>query len=117
MLSSVQEVWPPSSAPMSKGKWLGPDAPHAQRLRTLQAVLGFETAASFAGFLGISAPRLSNVENGAPLGKDIAFRIAQKVPGMTLDWLWFGKPDGLPLHLAQKLGGPPGTTRRGRTRS
>lgn len=102
---------------MSKGKWLGPDAPHAQRLRTLRAVLEFETAAAFAGFLAISAPRLSNVENGSPLGKDIAFRIAQRVPGMTLDWLWFGKTEGLSFQLAQKLESPPVTARRGGTRS
>lgn len=102
---------------MSNGKWLGPEAPHAQRLRTLRRVLEFETAAAFAGFLAISAPRLSNVENGAPLGKDIAFRIAQRVPGMTLDWLWFGKTEGLPFHLVQKLEPPPSTTRRGGTRS
>lgn len=77
----------------------------------------FETAAAFAGFLAISAPRLSNVENGAPLGKDIAFRIAQRVPGITLDWLWFGKTGGLSLQLAQKLEGPPVTTRRPGARS
>jgi transcriptional regulator with XRE-family HTH domain len=102
---------------MNGGKWLGPDAPHAQRLRTLRKVLEFETAAAFAGRLGISPSRLSNVENGAPLGKDIAFRIVQRVPGMTLDWLWLGRPDGLPLRLAQKLEPAPGTTRRGGTRS
>ena len=102
---------------MSNGKWLGPDAPHAQRLRALRKVLEFETAAAFAGFLTISASRLSNVENGAPLGKDIAFRIAQRVPGMTLDWLWFGKTERLPFQLAQKLEGPPVTTRRRGERS
>lgn len=90
---------------MSNGKSLGFDAPHAQRLRALREVLGFENAAAFAAYLGISAPRLSNVENGLPLSKEIAFRIVERVPGITTDWLWFGNVGGLTVERWRQLEG------------
>ena len=30
--------------------------------------------------------------------------IVRKIPGVTLDWLYFEKPDGLPLDVARRLG-------------
>jgi hypothetical protein len=64
----------------------------------------YESPGAFAAFLGYSAQRWGNVENGHPLSRDIAFKLVQMCPGLTLDWLYFGKPDGLPLELARRLG-------------
>lgn len=83
---------------------VGRDADTARRLRHLRETLGYNTAKSFAEFLGLGNQRWNNVENGAPLSKEIGFKLVQKVPGLTLDWLYFGKPDGLPLELARSLG-------------
>jgi hypothetical protein len=99
----------------AKDKWLGEDCPTAQRLRQLQALSGQQTNVGFAKFLGISAPRLNNLLKGAPIGKEVAFTIVQKIPGITLDWIWFGKPDGLPLQLARKLDAVPGGAGKART--
>jgi hypothetical protein len=103
---------------MAKEKWQGPNCPTAKRLRQLQALLGYDTDIAFAKFLDISASRLNNLVNGAPIGKEVAFTLVRKVPGLTLDWIWFGKPDGLPLQLARKLvEGEPRAPGKARTRS
>jgi len=89
------------------------DEPLSDRLKRLRVAMGYESQGAFAALLGLSAPRWNNVENGLPMSRDIAFRLVQKCPGLTLDWLYFGKPDGLPLELARRLGElPSGTTKR-----
>lgn len=65
--------------------------------------LGYHTAQSFADFLGVSLQRLNNVENGFPLGLDLARRIRNRVPGVTLDWLLEGDGRGLSVDLADRL--------------
>lgn len=90
------------AAPESHGR----DSPLARRMRRLREVAGFETGTAFAAFLGVSPQRWNNVEIGVPLGNQMAFILVQKIPGLTLDWLYFGKPDGLPLALARKLEEP-----------
>lgn len=81
----------------------------AERLRRLREALNYETSTAFANFLGILPNRYNNFENGLALSREVVFRLVQKVPGLSVDWLWFGKPDGLSVSLAQRLGelGPP----------
>ena len=89
------------------------DDPVAQRVRRLREAMGYDSPGSFAALLGYSPQRWGNVENGVPLSRDVAFKLVQIVPGLTLDWLYFGKPDGLPMELARRLGElPPGPGKR-----
>lgn len=76
----------------------------SQRLKRLREMLGFDTSLAFANFLDISAQRYNHFENGKPLSREVAFRLVQRVPGLTLDWLYFGKASGLPIELAKQLG-------------
>jgi hypothetical protein len=100
---------------MAREKWLGEQAPTALRMRQIQLLLGHETDTAFARDLGISLSRLNNLFHGAPIGKDLAFRLVGRVPGLTLDWIWFGKTDGLSVHLARSLESP--TARPGKPRT
>lgn len=84
----------------------------ADRVRKLRGVLGHENQASMASFLGVDFNRYNNVERGKPLGHELAVRICQKVPGVTLDWLYFGKMDGLPFELARRIGEAPAASGR-----
>lgn len=81
-----------------------------ERLIRLRTSHGYETSTAFAAFLGISSQRMNNFENGMPLSREIAFLLVKKIPGLSLDWLYFGKADGLPIELARRLGefAPPG---------
>jgi hypothetical protein len=82
----------------------GKDAPTAQRARALREALGYTTSNAFAAFLGIGYQRWNHVENGHPLAREIALLLVQKVPGLTLDWLYLGRTEGLPIALARALG-------------
>ena len=58
---------------------------------------------AFANFLGVERGRWSNVECGGPLGKEMAVRIVRKFPGVTLDWLFLGRTEGLTAEMALAL--------------
>ena len=91
--------------PSSDKRAIKEDIPgQSARLKQLRLSVGFETSLAFAKFLDISVTRYNAFENGEPLSRENAFRMVQKVPGLSLDWLYFGKADGLPLELARRLG-------------
>lgn len=75
-----------------------------ERLIRLRKAYGYETTTAFAHFVDIPLTTYSGFENGAPLSRQAAFKIVRKIPGITLDWLYFDKPDGLPLDVLRRLG-------------
>jgi hypothetical protein len=81
----------------------GRESDVAVRLRHLRAVLGERSAKAFAARLGIEYKRWNNFENGSPLSRDAAFILVKAVPGLTLDWLYFGERAGLSYDLAVRL--------------
>jgi transcriptional regulator with XRE-family HTH domain len=82
----------------------GRNATGAQRLRRLRTAVVGDNSSEFARRLGISAKRWSNFENGYPLSREVALKLVQIVPGVTLDWLYLGKIEGLTVDLARRLG-------------
>ena len=76
-----------------------------KRLTQLREALGLGKT-EFAHRIGVSPQRWGNIENGTGavgLPKEVAFRIYRSVPGVTLDWLYFGDTQGLPIHMARLL--------------
>jgi hypothetical protein len=57
-----------------------------------------------ARLLGVSIQRWSNVTRGLPLGMDLTRRLVTRFPGLTTDWLWFGRTDGMSVEMAKALG-------------
>lgn len=45
----------------------------------------------------------NNFERGLPLSKPAAITLAQKIQGLTTDWLWFGYWGGVPGRLREEL--------------
>lgn len=81
------------------------------RVKRLRLAHDLKTQQAMSDFIGVEFNRWNNVERGLPLSHDLAVRLCQKFPGVTLDWLYFGKADGLPLELARRIGeAPKGTT-------
>ena len=89
----------------------------AARMRHLWAALEFPTSAAFAAAIGASPTRWNNIENSGSLSREIAFKIVQKFPGVTTDYLWFGRMDGMPLQRVRQLEMPAGAPAKSRTRS
>lgn len=82
----------------------GGDALTAKRVKLLRQTLGFTESKDFAAHLGIGKQRWNAFENGAPLSKEVAFLLREQT-GVTLDWLYFGEPWGLPSQLVHQLTG------------
>lgn len=80
-----------------------PQEDTGDRIRRLKKALGYDTTTAFAKKIGVSLARLNGVENGNPLGRDLANRLVQAVPGLTTDWLWYGVEGGLSVALARLL--------------
>jgi len=57
----------------------------------------------FAEFLGITVPRLSNIENGFPISRDVQDRVISKLPWVSRDWLLDGNEGGLTVATLQRL--------------
>lgn len=81
-----------------------PDQERAERLVALRRAFGYETAASFAAFLDVSKQRYGNCETGGALGLDLAHMIVRKLPGVSLDYLYYGRAEGLSVELGRRLG-------------
>ena len=101
VLGSVSPAFLTIPASMETG---GRRSDVAMRLRHLRAVLGEHNAKAFAERLGIEYKRWNNFENGSPLSREAAFMLVRAVPGLTLDWLYFGERAGLSYDLAVRLG-------------
>jgi hypothetical protein len=96
------------------------DAIVGRRLRHLRQALGYRHGNTFAAFLGIPPSRWNNLENGFPLSKEVAFLLVRRISGLSLDWLYFGRTDGLSMRLGRQLGefaDPPTASRRNSTTS
>lgn len=81
----------------------GAESEVARRLKTLRALKGL-SGPKFAEWLDIEYPRWNNFERGYPLPTSIALELCRRVPGLTLDWIYRGRPEGLTLDLADRLG-------------
>ena len=73
------------------------------RVRTVRLVQGYENFTEFAAAIGVGRSRLANIEGGHKLTIDVAIALVKAVPGLTLDWLYFGKLDGLTVDLARRI--------------
>jgi hypothetical protein len=79
----------------------------AERLLLLQELFegtGRGASTRMALRLGITFHHWYNVLRGSSLGIPLAQRIVRTFPGVSLDWLYLGRPEGLSCEIAEKLG-------------
>jgi hypothetical protein len=81
----------------------GKEPAQAARMRLLRAALGHQTQTAMAVWLDVEIARWNNVERGYPVGRGLAEILVRKVPGLTFDWIYNGRPDGLPMRLFKSL--------------
>ncbi len=74
-----------------------------KRLKALRKAEGYLTSKAFADYLGLKYPRYNNFETGEPLSIEAATIIVEKVPGVTLDWLYLNREEGLTISLRERL--------------
>jgi hypothetical protein len=92
-----------SSRSMSGTETGGRFAPTAIRMRAVRRASAYPARKDFANFLGITIPRLSNIENGFPISRDVQNRVIDKLPWVSRDWLVDGNEGGLTVATLQRL--------------
>ena len=78
----------------------------ARRLRILRHhIAGSEQGSQvrFATRIGIEYRRWNNFERGYPISRDMAVHLTRSIPGLTTDWLFLGREDGLATKLQREL--------------
>lgn len=83
-----------------------PDSPEARafRLACLQeAKKPGWTQGAFAEWVGLQPKRWNNYLRGFPLPHEAALILVTKIPGVTYNWLWHGRLDGMPMALQDEL--------------
>ena len=75
----------------------------AERLRLLRILVSGDSQTAFARLVGLDVKRWNNFERGLPLSKDAAFKIVRAFPNFTLDWVYRGKIEGLPVRLQREI--------------
>lgn len=91
------------SGPMGRPETGGRFAPTAIRLRAVRRASVYPERKDFADFLGITATRLSNIENGTPLSRDVQDRVIAKMPWVSRSWLVDGDEGSLSGTALQRL--------------
>lgn len=81
----------------------GRDSEIAKRLRILREAEGEDSSSAWAERMGLTAQQYSNYENGHPLPRDPAIVLAREIPGLTTDWLFMGREEGLSFDLRRRL--------------
>jgi transcriptional regulator with XRE-family HTH domain len=75
----------------------------AERMLRLRNTFGL-TQAAFAKEFGFTTRQWSNYENGRPVGHTAAMQLIEKIPGLSLDWIYRGRIEGLSVAMAVALG-------------
>lgn len=74
-----------------------------RRVKRLREIIADVKQPEFADAIGLSQPHLSMIETGVrPLAVDVAIVICAR-HNVTLDWLYRGDPNGLPVAMNKKL--------------
>lgn len=81
----------------------GKFSPMAQRLRLIRLAENETNSSRWAQRMGWTLPQLSNYENGVMISRDAAIQMANRVPGLTTDYILRGVVDGLTVDLRRRL--------------
>lgn len=84
-----------------------PDLPEqAVRMRLLRTWISGDKHGSISDFsreIGVGVTRWSNVENGSPVSHALADTLVKAFPGLTLDWIYYGRVEGMSVDMARAL--------------
>lgn len=76
---------------------------YRRRLRILREIVSGDNQTDFSRRLGVDYKRWSNYERGYPVPREVAFLLHEKFPGMSIEWIWFGKYAGLSADYRERI--------------
>jgi hypothetical protein len=98
-----KKIWNSSQLSMAETPHPESNSAVAKRLQALRYHLAGDSQTAFALRYNIEVKRWNNFERGFSLSKEIALHLCQRIPGLTLDWLYRGVEGGLPVQLQREL--------------
>lgn len=81
----------------------GRESPGARRLRLIRLAEGETNSSRWAKRLGWTLPQLSNYENGVMISRNAAIQMANRIPGLTTDYILRGVMDGMTVDLRRRI--------------
>ena len=81
----------------------GRESAGARRLRLIRMAEGGDKPAVWANRVGLTVTALSNYENGIPISKTAAIRMANVIQGLTTDYILRGVENGLSVDFQRRL--------------
>ena len=85
--------------------WRTEDPAVTERLQRLRRAFNGDNQTKFAQRIGVHPQRWHHVEKGGALSKQLAIELVRRIPGMSLDWLFFGALGNLSNSLTARLEG------------
>ena len=73
------------------------------RLAVLQLACKFPTQKEFAQTAGASVTTMSNWLTTGRIPRDAAARMCMRISGLSLDWIYLGRVDGLSVAMLSKI--------------
>jgi DNA-binding XRE family transcriptional regulator len=70
-------------------------AAYRERIKLMRKACGNLSQTEFTLLIGIAYKTWSHYEQGYAMPKEAAFVIHERLPGMSIEWLWFGKEGNL----------------------
>jgi hypothetical protein len=73
------------------------------RLRLLREVYTGDSQPEFAKLIDIPFKRWNMYERGYPIARETAFRLIEKLEGVSVEWLWFGMEGNMSQDLLRRI--------------
>lgn len=88
---------------MHKKESGGRESAGARRLRLIRLAEQETNSSRWARKLGWTLPQLSNYENGVTISRNAAIQMANRIPGLTTDYILRGVFDGMSVDLRRRI--------------
>lgn len=75
---------------------------YRKRVRLVRIYHGMNQT-EFARFLGFDYKQWNHYERGYPMPRQAAFILREKIPGLSIDWLWFGDEGHIETGFLKRL--------------
>jgi transcriptional regulator with XRE-family HTH domain len=108
MLKKERNYYDVSSNHLSKrSRALNPpkfvERDYRERLALLREAVSGENQLLFAERIGIPAKTWNHYERGNAMPRDAAFKLCEEFNGLTLDWIFYGRVEGLSKEFSERL--------------
>jgi DNA-binding XRE family transcriptional regulator len=75
---------------------------YRRRIRLLRRMFGMNQV-EFCKYIGIDYKTWNHYERGYPISQKTARMLKEKIPGVSVDWIWFGEQWNVEAELLKTL--------------